>query len=1279
VSTGEELRSVPGIAYSYFAGSFSPDLSLVASGRYDGIIELWDTRTGKTRQKIPAFRERSSAVAFNKDGTLLAVAAVSGVVKLCDPAAGRVLHTLEGHTAQVQSLCFSPDGTTLASASDDRTVRLWNVADGHVRTTLRGHTEPVYAVAISPDGSTVASGGLDSTIRFWNAATGETRKTFPDSSGVISLEFNHDATILASGHSSHARLWDVETGRLRCSVAGHNSWVQTLAFSPDGSLLASGDSTGAIQLCDIQTGQPTVKSRAHTSQVYSAVVSPNGSTLVSGGCDGSFRIWNLWDRQTRHVLAAPVMGRAARFGRDGTLATVSWKGTAQLWQPDTGNSLRTFGTTRNYTPLALSPDGATLAAGTVEGLVFLWDVATGQERQTRQSHSRPVLGLAFSPDGKTLATSSEDGTVKLWDAASGDEIHTLERRTKRMSAVAFHPGGRILATGGDERLIRLWDVKGRNELQCLSGHSNGVSSLAFSPDGTLLASASYDCTVRVWDAQSFVERKTIPLSRNHGSIFEVTFTPEGRHLVTANGNGTVYVLRLAERPDPATRAAETNQALPFARVPQSGVIAEGALPLCLDYSRSGHWVLTGSGLKGGAGGDSAQAPAEGYLVKVWNLETGQHVQSFQGHSSPVHRVAFCNEDRQALSFSSDGTIRRWDLQSSKELDQFFVGQGVCGAFSSDRRRALTAADSDKIVRLWDLETHSQLQEFAGHTEAVICAALSDDGTQALSAGGGVYGNSKSGSDYSLRLWNTKTGEQIQRMEGHTDLVHAVAFSPDGRRALSGSWDGTVRIWDLASGQEVRSLLQSAGVFDVAWVDRQRAVASLRDGTVLLLDVETGEELQFFGGHTLGARPLVCSADGQHVVSGSYDRTVRWWRLPPPEPSEPDGDSFVILPRGGREEKGFSTLGRALAAAQGDDVIEIRGNGPFACPTISLTKPVTIRAAAGFSPVLELKANAVQADRDFLTANASLTLEGLEFRRQGMGNPNAFWPQHILSKGADLRVANCRFIIEGSTLSIHAVRAKHSPHVEVRNCQFLGPWQSSVSWDMASGGRLVVDNSIMRGHNTFAYIYLARNLSDVSVALTRNTLVGGELFSIVGGPDLWDTGGTMPLARIESRHNLWDGGVFLVLVYGLKDRQELDAFDDASVLKGWIAWDDQGNAYSQGNGFLRSAAFIGSGPPRSVILCGVLSEWNQFWNIKQSSSLQGEFRFQGGTRVKDVTGSIKLTPEDFRLAPGSAGKAAGPDGSDLGADVDLVGPGPAYERWKKTPEYERWHSQAERTQ
>ena len=301
---------------------------------------------------------------------------------------------------------------------------------------------------------------------------------------VTSVAFSPDGQILASGSTDETiRLWDVNTSELIEILEGHTDDVTSVAFSPDGQTLASGSTDETIRLWDVNTGELLETLEGHRREVTSVAFSPDGKTLASGSTDDTIRLWNPKTKvNTGQALWNLETGAQIEQQTDNTellLRTLE----GHRWE---------------VTSVAFSPDGKTLASGSTDETTRLWNVNTGELLKTLRAETEEVLSVAFSPDGKTLASGrsgNQGKTINLWDANTGVLLRTLERWS--IKSVAFSPDGQILASGSRSG-IDLWDVNTGTHQKKLE-HESTVTSVVFSPDGQILASGSSDETIRLWE------------------------------------------------------------------------------------------------------------------------------------------------------------------------------------------------------------------------------------------------------------------------------------------------------------------------------------------------------------------------------------------------------------------------------------------------------------------------------------------------------------------------------------------------------------------------------------------------------------------------------------------------------------------------------------------------------------------------------------------------------------------------------------------------------------
>jgi WD40 repeat protein len=522
--------------------------SVLVSGDAEGTIRVWDLLPADTPSGILAqprtlaqalAYDGSGNMALRPDGERLAIAAKGSTLDIHDLQTGALLARNEAvHPGYaLHHLAYSPDGTILASSSFDKTTALWNAETlASLGPPLEGHEGRVLAAAFSPDGRRLASVSTDNTVRLWDigplmgvegeqaaAARPIGQPLRGHSNWVRSVAFLPDGRGLVSGDSDgNTIVWD--TGRMR-PLAGHRAQVRGLAFSPNGRTLASGSLDSNLTLWDTATGEPVAPPLTdHPKSVFNLAFSPDGRHLASVGA-GRWVI--LWE-QPDELAAGAAAGEPVGYGLDGH--------TGQVYS------------------VAFSPDGKTLATGSRDRVIILWDVDSREPLGSPlEGHEGWVMGLAWSPDGRTLASASADGTVRLWRA--GELLDGTEGHAE--------PAGPPLV-----------------------GHGNWVNDLAFSPDGTMLATASSDHTVRLWAPWECMipegpgcTGQRMTLTGHTAQVWSVEFLPgsEGQYLVSGGADGSVLVWNLDTGEPVAPPLLGSVEMETMAVSPDGSLLALGAL------------------------------------------------------------------------------------------------------------------------------------------------------------------------------------------------------------------------------------------------------------------------------------------------------------------------------------------------------------------------------------------------------------------------------------------------------------------------------------------------------------------------------------------------------------------------------------------------------------------------------------------------------------------------------------------------------------------------------
>jgi WD40 repeat protein/serine/threonine protein kinase len=633
--------------------------------------------------------------------------------------------------------------------------------------------------------------------------------------------------------------------------------IRSAPLTPDGSRVAirTGD---VLYVYDTATGQEVLHLavKGH-SNFADLAISPDGKKFALGGAVPGKYVVYVWEADTGKEIAV-LKGLDTAGAQKGLLA--------EMWG------------------VAVSPDGRKVAGSDMQGNLFVWDTATGSRRLQIDAHSNPSpqrgntrnTTVNFNPDGTWLATAcKEQGIVKIWDAEKGTLVRSLGQ-ADGFEKVVFSSKGTWVAAAGwrlvgqvMSPLVCVWNAK-TGQSRLVFPQSWRATCLAFSPDETRLAVGSYDTTLTIWDLPSGKEFATY---RGHaGSIASVAFSADGTRLLSLGGDGLVKSWN-------ATRAPE---------------------------------VLI---LKGGLGTHHAALSSDGRLVAaaaldnnvyVWEADTGKQLQKFVVEDARPWMVAFSPDGvylAAAAAKDATGYVRVWEVKTGKLLHTLTgpaQGPGpatAAVAFSPDGKR-LASGGLDRAVRIWDVATGNELRLLPGHTRSVTGLAFSRDGRRLVSGSGGMAFGSDDDDLNPLKLkpddktvipelkvWDLDTGRENLNLS-LKGKGRAVAISPDGDVVAAALGDNTVRLYHVATGQEVLALKgHSRRISGIAFSpDGKRLVTGGGwDESVKLWDAQTGEEILTVGRATsntgVGFSSIGFSADGRRIVASSI-QDIRVWDATP---------------------------------------------------------------------------------------------------------------------------------------------------------------------------------------------------------------------------------------------------------------------------------------------------------------------------------------------------------------------------------------------------------------
>ena len=644
------------------------------------------------------------------------------------------------------------------------------------RHRLDGHGDSVLATAFSSDSQYALSGAADGTVRVWDVQTGANTLTirldpFIDTTDegeqietvnyINEVAFHPDnASIAAAAANGNVYVWSFPEGDLQTTLVGHEDDATAVVYSPSGAFIATGGFDYTVRLWGAASGAQVQSFAGHTGTIFRLAFSPDGRRLASSsgdetifdtGFDGEDRTIRLWNVETGTQLRVirPDSGyvRALDYSPDGeTIAGGFWDsgtgGTIRIYDANTGNEInRFFGHTTPLEDVVFSPDGERIASIAWDRNVRVWDIERAVEVQRFTGFTDRLLSMAWSDNGDYLLLGlgnvgnnevnlnrANDPTVWLWDVRSRDQAGVYRQHSDWVWAADIHPDGELAVSGGGplrlpqpeegeevpviDTVVRIWDIDDGEVIAQYRQHTNTVDSVRFHPTRPYVLSAAWDGNIVLWNYES--EQRTRIYREHVDEVYMVRFLDDGDRFVSASKDGTA-------------RLWDTNTG-EVLRVFEHGVRVNG-----VDVNPDETLIATSTGDFG---------RDDNYVV-LWDLESGEEIRRFAGHTSLVNEVRFHPSGRSLISTSWDTTVRQWDVETGEEVRQF-----------------------------------------NGHTGNTFGIDFTRDGDVMLTTS----------QDTTVRMWEYSTGEALHVFDQHEDWVQEVVVAPDDSFAISSAQDNTLRRW-----------------------------------------------------------------------------------------------------------------------------------------------------------------------------------------------------------------------------------------------------------------------------------------------------------------------------------------------------------------------------------------------------------------------------------------------------------------------------------------------------
>jgi WD40 repeat protein/DNA-binding SARP family transcriptional activator len=553
--------------------------------------------------------------------------------------------------------------------------------------------------------------------------------------------------------------------------------------------------------------------KKHTDNVNSVAFSPDGKYILTGSKDHTAI---LWDTMTGEALRS-YNGhtdeiRSVAFSSDGHyILTGSGDRTAKLWETSNGAEIVSFEMSNPVIHVSFSSNGKDILVCDINGKAKIWNISTSKmvPYDLANQDGWAILDVALSPDGRYILTASFNRTAVLWDIATGTRVHTFVQDGPIYS-VAFSADGKYVLTGSGDFTAKLWDVGSGQEIRTFITGAN-VLRVAFSPNEQYVLTGGDANSATLWDLDTGTKVRSFT---GHAEMIEaVAFSPSGQHILTGSDDDTARLWNISLSPQAA---------------------AESGVQIFRDTATVGSATFSPDDR-------SILAKNRNFESKIWDISSGQVVQTFKGHSDRILRTVFSPDGRHMLSGGYDGTIRMWDVAKGEEVYKWISPVPAVSdvTFSPNGKYILTGGEAFEDQEggqfrvsavLWNLSSTTPIRLFTLENSigGIWSVAFSPDGKYVATAG--------SARNNAAILWNADTATEIRSFGGHTGGVNQLTFSPDGKYILTGSDDGTAKLWDVATGQEIHT----------------------------------------FSGHTNNVLSVAFSPDGKYVLTGSRDRTAKLW-------------------------------------------------------------------------------------------------------------------------------------------------------------------------------------------------------------------------------------------------------------------------------------------------------------------------------------------------------------------------------------------------------------------
>ena len=579
----------------------------------------------------------------------------------------------------------------------------------------------------------------------------------------------------------------------------------------------------------------------HSDGLTGVAMSADGTRIFTSSFDNTLKAWDATGKELVQLARFGDTFASVAATPDGRhIVAAGQDNAAYVWTLPAGPITFVSDPKKlRYDPgqvqsVAITPDGSRVVTGSKDEAA-VWDVARTRSLVTLKGrHKGMINGVAITANGATVVTGGGDGQVLVWDTGSGEVQTELTKVGGKINAVAVTPDGLRAVTGGEDKLAYVYDIASPHEIAKLEGHKGEVKSVAITADGRTVVTASDDNSVRVWDVAS--ARELFQFKGHSDEVSAIALSPDGSRIVSASSDRTARIWDASARRGPDVMAGHGGKVVNAVAISGSRIVS------------------------GGADG----------TARVWDINSGLETIAPIRHGSAINAVAIAGD--RAVSAGDDTVARIWSIETGNELARLkgHADAITSVAFSTDGKRAVTGSN-DKTARIWDPATGQELFKLEPQPGAVTSVAIHGDT---------VF----TGSDGSAKRWNLSTGQLIDEYNAHPDDIASLAVLPDGQQFVTGSKDGTARLWHAGEPKVPTATFKdhTNGVSGISITeDGKRLVIGTNEYFVRVWTPEGELTAEISNGDRNGGskvRSVAVAASGHLFVTGSEDGKIRVSRL-----------------------------------------------------------------------------------------------------------------------------------------------------------------------------------------------------------------------------------------------------------------------------------------------------------------------------------------------------------------------------------------------------------------